>query len=203
MADDDKEIEIENALSLGIGRVARSHVRLDHALRNVHSSLTAPGLAIYLQASLSTDRLVEDCKVMIKAARFDNTEIVDASMLALDAAKESNKVRNRVVHDMWMRTPDHPPETPQWHTYRVQRGQLGMQSDHARDIGYIESALDQLQRANTRIFALGWAVREVLPFYAGGLRRPQDLPEWIAIMRDQFIHTPDGGIKATIPGKET
>ena len=193
MGDEDQAQVAEDAISLGIGRVARTHVRLDYALREVHRTLVLPGLGIFLQGGLGTDRLVEDCKLMIKAARLDDTELTAAASEALGAAKEANQVRNRVVHDMWMRELDHPPDVPRWTQFRAVRGELGLQGEFTKDMGYIEAAQTQLLRATVRIHALNWGLHGVLPFFQGsGLHATNQMGKWVTVMRDQFTLNADG-----------
>jgi hypothetical protein len=149
--------------TLEIGRVARAHVHLDHTLRQTHQAPASPSAAVFLNGGIiSTVRLIDDCRVMLDHACLDEV-VLQAARAALQAGFDANQDRNRVVHDHWLRdsaqdtaTPCRPPS---WRAFRVKKGTLGpISTDPPRDLAWVESALDRLQRAQTRTFALLWAL---------------------------------------------
>jgi hypothetical protein len=78
----------EDAQALRIGQVARAHVDLD--------------IALYLAGGItSTNRLVADCRIMVSKTSI-KSDLLNAGLGALSAAKVVNEERNRVVHDMWL-----------------------------------------------------------------------------------------------------
>jgi hypothetical protein len=190
----------EDRVSLGIGRVARAHVLLDDSLRRVHQALASPGLGVYLHSEItSTDRLANECKLMIRKAAVGPT-VAAAAQGALDAAKAANERRNRVVHDMWLRDVDaSEDQPPRWSAFRVYRGELNItarEDDQARDLAYLDAALTLMTRTRIRVMGVHWALWEVLPFFQGAHgESPSSLPDWLAVMNDRFELTQDGGFR--------
>jgi hypothetical protein len=195
----DFELDAEDALCLRIGRVARAHTNLDNTLRRVHQTLVSPGLGVYLTSRVSsTNSLVHDCRTMLAKAGLD-PDVHAAAQGALVAAKEANELRNRVVHDMWMREPEaDQQEQPKWTTFRTIKWGMGAEaSDPPRDLAFLDHAVDRLARTNLRVSGLVWALWEVLPYFQGRMGAlPQDeghdpdtvgnLSAWVALMEDRF-----------------
>lgn len=197
----------EDELSLRIGRVARAHVQLDQLLRQVFVTLASPGSAVFLaNNNLSTGRLVEDIRVMIRKSELPE-EFVEAANTALDAVKQANTVRNRIVHDMWLRdvgvdgqiddtTAAHEAE---WNRFRNVSGALGAEASDSAHLGELDAGLTQIQRSYVRIHALYFGLWDNLPFFRGSrdqldVRRPRD---WTRVMQDHFILQENGSYRAT------
>ena len=195
----------EDELCLWIGRVARAHVQLDMALRSVHQTLATPGLGVHLTNRItSTSILVDDCRSMLASALLD-TRVQQAAEATLQAAKDANVVRNRVVHDMWLRDVAlDDDEPPQWMVHRNVKGQLHpVEADAPRDVTFVAQATEQLARAGLRARAITWALWEVLPYFQGamgpvpdGVGHDEDsrgeLASWVAVMENRFSLHSDG-----------
>ena len=173
-------------------------------LREIHRMLGMPSSAIYLTNSItSTDRLVDDCRVMISKTAA-SPELLAAAQAALQAAKDANKARNRVVHDMWLPAfaPDGTDMIGHWSLMQLDKRGLGyMDPGTPKDISFAESVNAELGRAGIRVFALLWALQNVLPFYQGGLQA-EPVADWVAIMNDRFVTNPDGSF-SVLPESDT
>ena len=193
----------EDALCLRIGRVARAHVQIDNSLRLCHQTLMTPGLGVYLtNRVVSTSVLVEDCRLMVAKSEIPE-HVAAAAKSALDAAVEASKVRNRVVHDMWLRDVDDqtPEQAPRWTAHSIaRRDRVRRVEEPPRDLDFLDAAVDQLRRTNVRITALLWALWNVLPAFGGRTEKPDEgwaeLVRWVAVMENRFDLIADGGFRA-------
>lgn len=191
----------DDELCLRIGRIARAHVEVDYALRNVYVTLASPGLAVYLANSQnSASRIIEDCSAMLTKAGIPDA-VLAAADSALVAAKQAGVVRNRAVHDMWMRDIAEDADPQAWRTYRKNTGGLGsIAPDLPRDLASLDRDHETLLRTRFRVLGLFWALWEVLPFYQGSRpnteddQREADVERWVALMEDRFFLNQDGSV---------
>jgi hypothetical protein len=191
------ELPAWDALYREIGRVAQAHVQLDMSVRNVFVKLAMPSLAVYLvNDSASTAAVVDSCRTMLR--RVEGTEqLLSAGLLALESAKQAGEERNRVVHDMWLPDFDGDVAQPErWSVQRSAKGAFGMRHAGMRDLESVKRARSKIDRANTRVTALLWALDGVLPFFLGsGIEGPMPLEDWIAVMEDRFDALENGGFR--------
>jgi hypothetical protein len=77
-------------------------------------------------------------------------------------------------------------------------GELHWRPDPPRDLTFASDAWQEITRASLRVFALDRAMMRVLPFYASafGDNEPDDLAEWVAIMRNRFTVNENGSFTA-------
>ena len=197
-----ENLEPYDALCLWIGRVAQAHVHLDNRLRRVHQSLLAPSLGVYLTNQItSTEVLVEDCRLMMPKADIPD-HLMSATEEVFKEVRAANRVRNRVVHDMWLNVvteEDQSGEGVRWWGFQHKRGELTSRSvDPPRDLTFASDAWNQINRVSVRVLATDWAMRLMLPFYRGSWgdahpqRESEDLAVWVAVMRDRFTMNDDG-----------
>ena len=196
------QLDVHDRLCLEIGRVTRSHVQLDQMLREVHQALATPGLAIYLtNGVISTDRLVENCKLMLEKVDASD-EFKDAAKAALAAAKDANRERNRVVHDMWMPAIDEEgaPLPGQWQQMHRYKGGLGwVDTGGPRDVADVRRVGEQFAFACVQVFALHWGLLKVLPFYKGGDLDPTPIEDFVKMMWGHIKLMAGGGFRLDEP----
>lgn len=93
----------DDLLSLGIGRVIRSHSLLEYRLRNVHHFLADYGTDSDVAGGPpGAERLADSCRLRLKKLSPSLTAAGDS---ALAAARTANVLRNRIVHDLWLLDP--------------------------------------------------------------------------------------------------
>jgi len=191
----------EDQLSLCIGRVARAHTRLDNHLRNVHRSLAGPGAARYLNTRIwSTVQLADDCEVMLSNASLDAV-LVRAGLKAIEAARDSNGIRNRIIHDMWLQDngPVGADQPPKWNAFWAARGQLGLIARPAPfDIGCIQGAHATLERACLRVSGLFMALH-LVETQRDRSNSDIDQDRYLALMHDHFVLAPNGDFDVIEP----
>src|SRR4051794_561788 len=109
----------DDALSLWVGRVARSHAHLEYNVDNVHRLLVQQaGRAPDRKSVKGFDQLVSECRKLLHRSDADR-EILTSGDAALLAAKQATGIRNRVVHDMWLPDPMRGEwEPPRWNAFR-------------------------------------------------------------------------------------
>jgi hypothetical protein len=186
-------LSLDDRLSLLIGRAARSHVQIDGALRQIHTTLCSPGLGVYLNAEIdSTDRLIQQCRTMVNKADLSE-EVTSACQAALADAKEANQERNRVVHDMWM--PGEEGTDATWSRWKRLRTGLGNSFDATpQNLDDVAAVVVHLRRSHIRLHAMYFVLWEVLPFFRGsGAEIPGQLPTMLPTMRGEFDLAEDGG----------
>ncbi|WP_088315014.1 hypothetical protein [Kineosporia sp. R_H_3] len=185
---------LEDQLDLEIGRVARAHVNVDFALRQVYQALVMPSAAIVLVADIaSTSRLIDDCRLMLKTM-FPDGELREAALSILDAAKTANVERNRVVHDMWLR---HSVDPEKWMAFTKVKGSVGMRAKgDPKDLEYIRAVRDRLRRVHLRMTILIFALQDELPFFRGGRLEmgEKERLEQMAVLQDRFEMTAGGAV---------
>lgn len=117
-ADRGQELTDDDALSLWVGRVARTHAMLEYHVDNVHRLLARRVDQVPSRKSVKGfDQLVRECRKLLQRSGA-GPEIVSSGEAALLAAKEATNLRNRVVHDMWLPDPVSSDwEPPRWNTF--------------------------------------------------------------------------------------
>jgi hypothetical protein len=197
-----EDLEPYDALCLWIGRVAQAHVHLDNRLRWVHQSLLTPSLGVYLTNQItSTEALVEDCRLMMPKADLPD-HLASAAEEVFKEVRAANRVRNRVVHDMWLTAVAEQGQSGdgvRWVGLQSKRGELNSRSfDPPRDLTFASDAWNQINRVSLRVFATNWVLRMVLPFYRGAWvdedpeRYDRQVADNVAVMRDRFTLNDDG-----------
>lgn len=181
----------EDALCLRIGRVARAHVFLDNVLRNLHMTLLSPTQGVYLTEGISgTERLINDCQTMVSHAPA-LASVREAGLGALNAAKESNRERNRVVHDMWLLDTPVGANDPLWQRSRVDKRLIKPEPPRAQVLADVDRVRRNLETATFRISGLVKTLFWVLPTVQRGLP-PDGVGFWIAVTAGKFDRAGDG-----------
>ena len=120
----------------------------------------------------------------------DDAEITDAALSALEAAKAANGLRNRVIHDMWLRDADAAPGTP-WEAHRLIRGRVNPSLDPPRDLAYVDRALTAITTASWRVSMAAWAMAALVSQAPVGISREGS----IAFKRDRFALLENGSAR--------
>jgi len=182
----------DDLLSLGIGRVIRSHSLLEYRLRNAFQFLASFGEeGEVAKGRLGADRLADGCRLRLQRANLDPT-VTTAGTGALEAARAANVMRNLIVHDLWVldSQTDAEQPSPRWNRFTAERGQsrtVGRPTP--TDLNALEDTRSALDRAALRISGLFMALHEVLPGpdqtrHMTG--RPRSMPTYLALMNDEF-----------------
>src|SRR6478735_4680991 len=138
----------DDALSLWVGRVARSHALLEYNVDNVHRFLARH--VGHLPGNKSVkgfDQLVSECRKLLQRSDVGR-EIVTSGDTALLAAREATAFRNRVVHDMWLLDPlREDGEPPRWNTFhRLSDVQESYNAATSQDLTIVVDAHTLLMR---------------------------------------------------------
>jgi hypothetical protein len=194
----------DDLLSLGIGRVIRSHSLLEYRLRNVYQVLAAYGTDSDVAGGPpGAERLVDSCRRRLKRAELDPS-LTAAGSRALEAARKANALRNGIVHDLWLLDPrKDADQSPRWNRLGAKRGQSPTMTRTAPgDLDTVEEARLALDRAGVRISGLFMALHEVLPsrhVSAPTQRGASSLPTYVALMEDQFHLEANGVWEVSAP----
>lgn len=192
-----KGLSADDALSLWVGRVARTHAFLEYGVNNVHRVLVrASGRQPVEKSVKGFDQLVTECSGLLRKADFGQ-DILAAGGSALSAAKDATGMRNRIVHDMWL--PDHladESEQPRWNTFR-RSGDLreGYSSATSQDLSIVIDAHQVLVRTRLRVSGLFMALHQLRPEGRSRAEGPLDeeaKARYIALMTDRFFLHPNG-----------
>lgn len=188
----------DDALSLWVGRVARTHAGLEYNVNSVHRLLLQhAGLAADRKSVKGFDQLVRECRELLQRSDVGD-EILTSGDTALLAAKRVTSNRNRVVHDMWLPDPQREVwETPRWIAFR----RLGdpvesYASASSYDLAVIVETQTLLARTRLRVSGLFMALHATwLPDRdRDGL---ENLARYIALMMDRFTLHPNGDVDLT------
>jgi hypothetical protein len=190
----------EDALALRIGQAARAHVDLDIALRSLFRTLVLPSPAVYLADGItSTNRLVADCRTLLSKTSI-RSDLMNAGLGALSAAKVVNEERNRVVHDMWL--PEirlNSDAAPRWEVLQPQKFHSDSSSEPvSRGLDSVESVLTALKRVALRISGLDQALWMMLPHLTdelGDSSGAVPLGTWMSLAADEFDLLEDGAFR--------
>ena len=192
----------DDALSLWVGRVARTHAHLEYNVDNVHRFLVRQGG--HLPDSKSAkgfDQLVSECRNLLRGLNADR-EIQTSGDAALFAAKEASVRRNRVVHDMWLPDPlrdDWDP--PRWNTFR-RLGDLqgNYTSASLQDLTAVVDTHTLLIRTRMRVSGLLMALHTIWPTGRNSGERSSasdNMARYIALMTDRFTLHANGDFDVT------
>jgi hypothetical protein len=188
----------DDALSLWVGRVARTHAGLEYNVNNVHRLLLQhAGLAPDRNSVKGFDQLVRECRDLLQ--RSDAGEEVQTSGdIALLAAKQVTSDRNRVVHDMWLPDPQREDwEPPRWLAFRRLGDPLeSYASASSYDLAVIVETHTSLARTRLRVSGLFMALHATwrLDQDRDGM---ENLARYIALMMDRFAVRPNGDVDFT------
>jgi hypothetical protein len=200
--DHEPSLNDDDALSLWVGRVARSHAHLEFNVDNVHRFLVRQhGHLPDNKSAKSFDQLVSECRNLLKGLNADR-EIQTSGDAALHAAKEASVLRNRVVHDMWLPDPLRDGwEPPRWNTFR-RLGDLhgSYTSATLQDLTAVVDTHTLLMRTRIRVSGLFMALHAIWP--AGrnpgeGSSASDNMARYVALMTDRFTLHPNGDFDVT------
>lgn len=215
-----EELDPSDYFSLWIGRVARSHARLDSFVRDVHHHLLMPSLGIHLTEHVpSTSAVIKNCRIMLSNA--DDLEHVSlplairaAGDTALTAADAVNSARNKIVHTMWLvvqpagRSPvaDGPSKLRPPIKGNTFREKQAKQADRPpqptpstnRDLGSFKDVYAALERSIHQLVGLQRGLLITLPHFRGvsvrtpGLSWDEEIAQWVNVMEGRFRPLNDG-----------
>lgn len=186
----------DDALSLWVGRVARAHAHLEYGVDNVHRFLSRQvGSVPDGKAVKGLDQLVGECRRLLRSSDTDR-EVLTPGDIALLAAREATGMRNRVLHDIWLRDPMRDDwESARWNTFR-RTGDLQMSyaSASVQDLAMVVETHTFISRTRVRVSGLFMALHATWP--TGGVRAgppPGDsMLRYIALMTDRFTLEANG-----------
>jgi hypothetical protein len=188
----------DDALSLWVGRVARTHAGLEYNVSNVHRLLLHhAGLTPNRKSVKGFDQLVRECRELLQQS-VAGDEILTSGDTALLAAKRVTSNRNRVVHDMWLPDPQREDwEPPRWIALRRLGDPLeNYASASSYDLAVIVETQALLARTRLRVSGLFMALHATWR-----LDRDRDdlenLARYIALMMDRFTLHPNGDVDLT------
>jgi hypothetical protein len=188
----------DDALSLWVGRVARTHAGLEYNVNNVHRLLLHHvGLTPNRKSVKGFDQLVRECRELLQQSDAGD-EILTSGDAALLAAKRVTSNRNRVVHDMWLPDPQREDwEPPRWIALRRLGDPLeNYASASSYDLAVIVETQALLARTRLRVSGLFMALHATwrLDRDRDGL---ENLARYIALMMDRFTLHPNGDVDLT------
>jgi hypothetical protein len=187
------DLSLHDRLLHGIGRVAQAQVDVEITLRILYVQLTLPSPGAYLVGNRRSIRqLVEDCRVMLA-----NTELPEyvktAGRAALDDTLAADELRNRVVHDRWLRDTDDPSGMA-YQRQRIAKGTIGFKGE-ASDLGYVDKAEESLRRVQIRIQALYMLATNLMLLPAEVAAQPLLGEQELREIRGEFDLLPNGGYR--------
>lgn len=195
-------LSTDDALSLWVGRVARTHALLEYSVDNVHRFLMRrAGHQTDGKSVKGFDQLVTECSSLLRKSDCVQ-EILTAGDSALRAAKEATGMRNRIVHDMWL--PDPLPadsEPSRWNTFR-RSGDLqeSYNSATVQDLEMVDETNTLLLRTRMRVSGLFMALHEGWPdgrSRVEGSLNEDKIARYVALMTDHFVLHPNGDFDVT------
>jgi len=201
-ADHEPVLNDDDALSLWVGRVARSHALLEYNVDNVHRFLARH--VGHLPGNKSVkgfDQLVSECRKLLQRSDVDR-EIVTSGDIALLAAREVTALRNRVVHDMWLMDPLREDwEPPRWNTFhRLSDVQESYNSANSQDLTMVVDTHTLLMRTRMRVSGLFMALHAIWPSDRARVEGSSDgdtMARYVALMTDRFILHANGDFRVT------
>ena len=189
-ADHEPVLNEDDALSLWVGRVARTHALLEYNVDNVRRFLArrvgpVPGG----KSVKGFDQLVSECRKLLKQSDVSR-EIVTPGDSALLAARKTTALRNRVVHDMWLLDPLREDWEPvRWNTFRrLGDVQASYNSADSQDLTMVVDTHTLLMRTRMRVSGLFMALHATWP--ADRLEPSSgsdNMARYVALMTDRFI----------------
>jgi len=190
-------LSADDALSLWVGRVARTHALLEYGVDNVHRVLLRRAERQANGKSVKGfDQLVTECIALLHGSDCGQ-QILTAGDSALRAAKQATSVRNRIVHDMWL--PDHSSdesEQPRWNTLR-RSGDLreSYNSATSQNLAVVIETREILLRTRLRVSGLFMALHEIWRNDGGqaeGTLGEVNTARYVALMTGHFVLHPNG-----------
>jgi hypothetical protein len=140
-------------LLYGIGRVCEAHVQLDWNLGILQAELAIlanpsnPEQAFH--PTLATATRIDRCQELLRESTLPE-DLRTAGDDALEDAREANEMRNRVVHDAWIKR----MKAKDGHAFsRVRIGKAAL-IDQPSDLDFVHDAEQRLDRACGRLNAL-------------------------------------------------
>lgn len=189
--DDEPLVSDDDALSLWVGRVARTHALLEYDVHNVYRSLVRRvGHPTDSNTRKGFDQVLSECRKRLKESDADR-EVQRAGDVALSAAKDATALRNRVVHDMWLPDPlRDDSEPPRWNTFR-RLGDLqgSYASPTSRGLTAVVDTHTLLTRTRIRVSGLFMALHALWPpDQYSGQESPvgNSVERYISLMTDRF-----------------
>lgn len=188
----------DDQLSLWVGRVAREHALLEYSLNNVFQVL-CPAKDGSTPAGAS--QLAKACRDHLKATEL-GSEVKRAGEQALVGAQHANTNRNRLVHDIWLPSPeDGSGDGANWNIFgRPSPKDAPYATAARRDVRAVADVHVQMARARLRVSGLFMALHELLAPKARpkGVRSAEPrLPRYIALMEDRFVLEANGDFVIT------
>ena len=185
----------EDGLSLWVGRVAREHALLEYSLSNVLGMLDpSPERA----TPSSVGGLVLQSRRLLTRSDL-RADIVLAGRTALRAASAATKLRNRVIHDMWLwdaRGDESEPAV--WNAFRRSTDRATSYAAGTQvALQTVVDARNELSRTRLRVRGLFMALHEAMP-YGHTTGRPKvesELPRYIAMMNNEFTVAANGDVE--------
>lgn len=192
----------DDALSLRVGRVARTHALLEYSVDNVRRLLARREGEVPQSTSSvkGFDQLARECSERLRESKVDQC-IVDAGEVALKAARQATAERNRVVHDMWL--PAEPADDsgqPRWNTFRRSGDfRASYNSADAQDLDMIAEVHTVLLRTRIRVSGLFMALHALWPAESPEPKGPvgDNMANYIDLMMDRFTLHPNGDFEVT------
>lgn len=200
--DHEPTLSDDDALSLWVGRVARTHALLEYDVDNVYRFLgRQAGHATRSKSVTGFDQLVTECRTLLRKSNAGQ-EVVTSGDIALLAARKATGLRNRVVHDMWLPDPlVEGAEPPRWNTFqRFSDMAESYSSAASRDLTMVVDTHALLVRTRRRVSGLFMALHATWP--TGHARAESASDEgntatYVALMTDRFILHPNGDFDVT------
>lgn len=192
----------DDALSIWVGRVARTHALLEYGVDNVHRVLLRrAGRQANGKSVKGFDQLVTECIDLLRSSDGDQ-EILTAGNFALRAAKEATGLRNRIVHDMWLPDPQvGESKQTRWNTFRRSGDLLeSYNSATSQDLNVVIDTHEILERTRIRVSGLFMALHETGPERRSGIVPSPDenaMASYVALMTGHFVLHPNGEIDVT------
>lgn len=192
----------DDALSLWVGRVARTHALLEYNLDNVYRFLgRQAGRATGSTSVTGFDQLVTECRKLLRKSHASQ-EVVTSGEIALLAAREATSLRNRVVHDMWLPDPlGEGIEPPRWNTFqRLSDMAESYSSAASRDLTMVVDTHALLVRTRLRVSGLFMALHATWPTELSGVDAASadgNMATYVALMTDRFVLHPNGDFDVT------
>lgn len=190
------DLSDDDALSLWVGRVARTHALLEYDVDNVHRFLARrEGEDPQSRPVRGFDQLARECTERLRNSSV-NREVVEAGAEALLAARQATGERNRVVHDMWLpAAPEGDSGPPRWNTFRRSGDfRASYNSADVQDLTMIVDVHTLLLRTRVRVSGLFMALHAIWPAESP---QPKGSPgegmdTYIRLMMDRFTLHPNG-----------
>jgi hypothetical protein len=169
-----------------IGVTTRWHVNMDHAARNLFSSLVGPSPAVVLAPNL-TAALLDACRDVLAASAVSH-EVMTVGAEVLTAAKRLNDDRNRLVHELlWQ-----DEGAGVWRGVSTsRRGKASRPSTVTVDS--VKGLNTSLQRVTIRLGTLSFLVADEQS--PAGFLQTMPREEGLEIAADQFELFPNGGYR--------